>query len=152
MKNIVKKILYLMLMLIALAVGKSITKSIIRGTYQNSKQLTYEDSLLIYLQSLEGAEDSLNNVLSGKKLDEITIVDSLQISKADTSIHYFYHITAYEKNEIDIEEFNKVIKPMLDSSVINNEKMSINRRFKTKFIYSYFDNKGEFITTIKADY
>jgi hypothetical protein len=152
MKDIIKKIFYFMLMLIALVIGKSITKSFIKGTYQNSKKLTYQDSLNLYLESLENIEDSLNTVLSGKKLDEITIVDSLRISKADTSIHYFYHITAYKKNEIDINEFDKAVKPMLDSSVINNEKMSINRRFRTKFIYSYYDNKGQFITTIKADY
>ncbi len=152
MKDLLKKIFYLTLMLIALAVGKSITKSLIKGSYQSSKKLTYQDSLNRYLEDLESTEDSLNTVLSGKKLDEITIVDSLQISKADTSIHYFYHITAYEKNEIDIDEFDKAIKLMLDSSVINNEKISIHRRFRTKFIYSYYDKNGELITTIKADY
>ncbi len=152
MKDLIKKIFYFTLMLIALTIGKSITKSFIKGSYQSSKKLTYQDSINLYLESLERVEDSLNTVLTGKKIDEITFVDSIQTSKIDTSIHYFYHITAYEKNEIDIEVFDKAIKEMLDSSYINDDKMSINKRFKTKFIYSYFDKKGELITTIKADY
>jgi hypothetical protein len=147
-----KKVGYIILFLIVLAFVKVATKSVVKGLFQNSKKLTYKDSLDLYLESLEGAQDSLNNVLSGKKIDEITVVDSLRISKADTSIHYYLHISTYVKNELDIDKLGEAMKPILDSFVTNNEKMSINRRFKTKFIYSYFDKKGDFLTTIKADY
>jgi hypothetical protein len=138
--------------LIVLAFVKVATKSFVKGMFQNSTKLTYKDSLNLYIESLESVQDSLNNALSGKKIDDITVVDSLRISKADTSIHYYLHITTYVKNELDIEKLDDAMKPILDSFVTNNEKMSINRRFKTKFIYSYFDKKGDFLTTIKADY
>lgn len=149
MKALMVKAVYAILLLVVLALVKVISKPIVKSLFNSSQEMTYEDSLKIYMNSFDKVKESFNNL--PLKVDDMTTLDSLNVSKIENSYHYFYTISKL-KEEIDVDIFYTLLKSNIDSSVIKNEKMELNRKFGTKFIYSYFDKNGNFLTEIKADY
>ncbi len=143
------KAVYALLLIVVLALVKGVSKPIVNALFNSSQELTYEDSLKIYMKSFDKVKESFNNL--PLKVDDMTTLDSVNISKIENSYHYFYTVSKL-KEDIDVDVFYTLLKPNIDSSVKKNEKMALNRKFGTKLIYSYFDKNGIFLTEIKAEY
>ena len=149
MKALIAKAGYIFLLLMVLTLVKVVSKSVVKDFFNNSKELTYDDSLKLYLKSFDKVKESFNKL--PLKVDDMTILDSVNVSKTENSFHYFYTVSKFKK-DIDVDIFYALLKPNIDSSVKKNTKMEFNRRFRTKLIYSYFDKNGEFLTEIIAAY
>lgn len=149
MKALMGKALYALLLLMVLALVKVVSKPIMKALLNSSQELTYDDSLKLYIKSFDQIKESFNKL--PVKVDDVTTLDSVNVSKTENSFHYFYTVSQL-KEEIDVDTFYALLKPNIDSSVKKNDKMELNRKFRTKLIYSYFDKNGKFLTEIIAEY
>jgi len=149
MKALMGKAVYAILLLVVLALVKVVSKPIMKALVNSSQELTYDDSLKLYMKSFDQVKESFNKL--PLKVDEMTTLDSVNVSKIENSFHYFYTVSQL-KEEVDVDIFYALLKPNIDSSVKKNDKMELNRKFRTKLIYSYFDKNGKFLTEIIATY
>jgi hypothetical protein len=145
-----KKVFYFILLLFFASVIKILVTEGTKQFISKEEGLSHEDSLNYYFRSLEKLSDSIRK--SPIQVDEMTVLDSISVSKDSNTLNYFYTIINYNKKDLDLDLFVSALKPIIDSSVKNNPKMEINRRFNTKLVYNYFDNQGVFLTSFNADY
>lgn len=150
MKAISKKIGYFIIIIFTLAVVKSISKSAVKGLLSSQNKLSYNDSLKLYLGIFSSIEDSINK--NPKMIDKIISFDSINCSISENTFTYFHTIIEYKKQDIDLDNFNSIMKKYLDSMARVNPEIAMMRRFKTRLYYSYYDKNAEFITKLEAAY
>jgi hypothetical protein len=148
MKNGIKNFGYIVLILIIVAFGKVLGKFLVNGVWGSSNKLTYNDSLKIYLNTFHSIEDSINK--NPKILDEYTSLDSINCSSEENTITYYHTLYQNTKSDFDSTIFNSMMKSQIDTALLNNPKMFMQRRFKTKLKYVYYDKYGEFVSKIEA--
>jgi hypothetical protein len=149
MKSIIKKIGYFLFLLLILTFAKNIGRLLVKGAWNSSTNLTYNDSLKIYLAKFPSIEDSINK--HPKQLDELTFLDSIKCSSENNEITYYHTLVKNKRNDFDLNMFNSELKNQINSSLLKNHKMALQRRFKTKLNYVYFDRDGMFVSKITAE-
>jgi hypothetical protein len=151
MSNILKKIGYFIIIVACIAFARVVTKFLVKGSFSSSSSLTYEDSLKVYLNYFPLIQDSLNKKPQAL-LDDFTSFDSINCSSELNEITYYHTLVQNNKSDLDLDFFNKAIKSRLDSTTKLNPNMAMQRRFKTKLYYVYFDKNCDFVTKVNAEY
>lgn len=80
-------------------------------------------------------------------VDQETRLDNT-IALPDRTFQYNYTLVNMEKSSIDVDEFIKIMEPMLVKNIQTNPDMKIQRDYKTTLKYYYKDKEGNHITTI----
>jgi competence protein ComGC len=77
------------------------------------------------------------------RFDEIVVIDS-------NNLKYKYTFIAHEKDDIDIENFVREMKPNLIDSYNTGEQFKILRENHIAILYEYYDKAGVLVASIKA--
>jgi hypothetical protein len=148
MKYGINKLGYIVIILIIGAIGNLLGKYLVNGVWTSSNKLTYNDSLKVYLNTFRSIEDSVNK--RPKILDDYTSLDSINCSSEENTITYYHTLFKNVKSDFDSTIFNSIMKNQIDTALLINPKMFMQRRFKTKLKYVYYDKYGEFVSKIEA--
>ncbi len=83
------------------------------------------------------------------QIDQFSRLDSVS-SKGKTNFIYYYTLIKVEKSEVNLDTINKYIRPNVIENVKNNPGLKPFRDKNVSLDYTYYDNRGFFVTEINV--
>ena len=81
-------------------------------------------------------------------IDSETRLDNA-IAGDGKTIYYSYTLVNYDKNDIDVDRFESIMKPQILNVIKTNPEMKSLRNNDVTFVYNYKDKSSIHITSIK---
>ena len=132
MHNKILKILAWFLVAIGIIAVFVISKSVGKAVATNNINESREEALV---KGLNEAAIKVNKECP-KMLDKETRLDRVEVGTGMMGI-YHHTLVNYNKQEIDKERLDNILKPKLIENVCNNQEMQPSLRYGVTYVYAY---------------